>query len=331
MPGNDVLNAIQGFYLSHILLYFRQQELFECFRDPVAPSEIAIARGYDVGLFSALVEFVHLCTKILHRDHEGRYRLHDNYRSFYWLGFQIDKFIGAYGPTVANLGFSLTQQDLGRGLVDRGIEAAAYGVIQSPPNPLVVEEIKKRKICSLVDIGCGPGTLLKMLAEADIRFRGWGIDADAEMLEVAREILAASDISDRVQLIQADARALRNAIPSEARETAQAVHCKGLFNELFRKGDAAVVNFLSDLRQSFPSAILFNVDYYGKLTNLSKVPARYQHTLLHDLLQQLTAQGTPPANLNHWVDIYDAAGCSVLHVYESESSGIDWFVHVVQH
>ena len=330
MRSHDVLNAIQGFYLGHILLYFRQQHLFECFHDPVVPSEIAAARGYDAPLFSALVEFIHLRTKILRRDRRGRYRLGDAYRSYYWLEFQIDKFLGAYGPTVQDLGLTLTARDLGRGLVNRSIEAAAYGEIQSPPNPLVLEEVAKRDIRSLVDLGCGPGTLRKILAEKDEGFRGWGVDADMAMLAVARELLAAGGLSNRVHLIHADARSLQDALPPKACADVQAVHCKGLFDEFFREGDAVASGFLSELRALFPAAILLNVDYYGKLTRVSQVSSRYQHTLLHDLLQQLTAQGTPPADLGHWFGLYDAAGCSVLHVYESESSGIDWFVHVVQ-
>jgi hypothetical protein len=57
---------------------------------------------------------------------------------------------------------------------------------------------------------------------------------------------------------------------------------------------------------------------------------RGKTTLLHGVPQHLTAQGTPPADLGHWVEIYAAAGCEVIHAYESESNGIDWFMHVVQ-
>jgi len=329
MHGDKVLGAIEGFYLSHILLFFRRQHIFPAFHDYADPTVIAVERGFDAALFSALVEFVHLRTGIFRRNRK-RYRLHEDLRSFYWLEFQIDKFLGAYGAVVQDLPTSLTQADLGRGLVDRRIEAAAYGEIQSPPNPLVLEEVARRSIHSLVDLGCGPGTLLGALATADRAFRGWGLDADQAMLDVASKMIARAGVADRITLIKADALAAAENLSVETRRDAQAIHCKGLFDELFRTGDEKAIHFLETLRDLLPGRLLFNVDYYGKLTRVDRPGERYRHTLLHDVLQHLTAQGTPPADLGHWVEIYATAGCEVLHAYESESNGIDWFVHVVQ-
>jgi SAM-dependent methyltransferase len=330
MAHRGVFDAIEGFYIAHILLYFRSERIFPEFHDYADPAAVAARRNLDPAVFAALVEFVHLRAGVFRRDRRNRYRLHEEFAAFYSLEFQIDKFLGAYGPTVEKLGISLVSEDLGRGLVDRKIEAAAYDELRSPPNPLVIEEIEKRKIRSLVDFGCGPGTLLQLLATNDPVFSGWGLDADGAMLDVARAALVRAGLGDRIGLVKADALAFEQALPKAAIEGSEAVHCKGLFDEFFRTGDGKAVQFLSRLRTSFGKKLLFNVDYYGKLTRVPRPAEKYQHTLIHDVLQQLTAQGTPPADLRHWVDIYDAAGCELLHAYEGESRGIDWFVHVVK-
>jgi SAM-dependent methyltransferase len=330
MGHRGVFDAIEGFYIGHILLFFRSHRIFPHFYDYADPSAVAIEHKLDPAAFSALVEFVYLRAGLFRRDSRKHYRLHEGYRSFYRLEFQIDKFLGAYGPAVENLQATLTGGALGRGLVDRKIEAAAYDEIRSPPNPLVIEEIAKRNIRSLVDFGCGPGTLLQLLAEAAPAFAGWGLDADGAMLDVARAALAQAGLGNRVKLVKADALRFEEALPDDALREAEAVHCKGLFDEFFRTSDEKAIHFLSRLRASFPGKVLFNVDYYGKLMRVNRPAAKYQHTILHDVLQQLTGQGTPPSDLRHWVEIYEAAGCETLHVYEGESSGIDWFVHVVK-
>ena len=57
---------------------------------------------------------------------------------------------------------------------------------------------------------------------------------------------------------------------------------------------------------------------------------RYRHTLLQDMAQSISGQGIPPADVAQWAAVYEAAGCGLLHVYEGDSSGIAWFVHVVR-
>lgn len=330
MRRDAVLRIAEGYYLAQILGFLRHHDLLQLFKAPADPRAIADAAGFDRELFHALIEFVALRTTLMTRRRDGRFRVAPAYRALYALEFQIDKFILAYGPTVAHLGLSLTEPELGRGLVDRQVEARAYGEIQSPPNPLVLEEAAQRGLRRMIDLGCGPATLLARLARQDSAFRGWGIDGDDAMLATARETLDHQGLSERVFLRKGDARRLDACLTAEMRDEADAVHCKGLTDELFRHGDTEAIRFLSELRRLLPGRLLINVDYYGKLGRLHPVAARYQHTVLHDLIQHLTAQGAPPATLAHWAQIYAAAGCALQHAYESESSGIEWFVHIVR-
>lgn len=329
MQRFSILDAVEGYYLANILRFLHREGILDQFRSYEDAARVAVRRGYDVGLFGALMEFVHIRSRLFEQDRRKRYRLRRRYQTFYATGFQLEKFVGAYGATVERLGESLTLPDLGRSLVNRAVEAAAYERIGSPPNPLVVEEIRKRGLKSLLDVGCGPATLLTLLAADDPTFRGWGLDADKAMLAAASRSARKAKLSSRIALIHADARRLASVISKKDRAVIDAIHCKGLFDELFRDGDGQAVAFLRTLKNLFPGKLLFVVDYYGKLTRCDAIKSRHQHTLIHDVLQVLTAQGVPPATLGEWATIYDAANCALLHAYEGESSGIDWFVHLV--
>ncbi|MEK6301319.1 MAG: methyltransferase domain-containing protein [Acidobacteriota bacterium] len=330
MGKQDVLQAIEGFYLSGVLVHFSEKGLFDELISGRTPAEIARSRHYDERLFLALLDFISEKSDVLIRKRNGRYEVRPKYLQYYSLGFQLAKFIGAYGPTVLQMEESLTRPQLGRDLVRRAVEAEAYRIIESPPNPLVLEIARERGIGSLLDLGCGPGTLLSELSEGNSDFRGWGLDASPEMCAVARRRISEKNLSRRVRILCGDVRRLATHVPSRTRSRIEYLHAKGLLDELFRSGDAEAIKLLANLRRLFPGRLLLVVDYYGKLTRVRNSPARFRHTIIHDVIQVLTAQGVPPEDVIGWARLYDAAGCSLDHAYEAESQGIDWFVHIVR-
>lgn len=329
MAKSDLLEVIEGFYLAQVLHHLHRAKILDRMTDWIEPAEIAREHGYDPEVFEALLEFVYQATDILRKDRSRRYALAPRYHRFYRLGFQIEKFLGAYGPVMIHLDETLRRPDLGRGLADREVEAQAYHTIGSPPNPVVLQIARERRVPSLLDLGCGPATLLVELATGDSGFRGWGVDATPEMCAVARQRVAQAGVAERVRIVEGDARQVSGVLPSSERDSIAALHCKGLFDELFRSGSAGAVQLLTALRSAFPGRLLFVVDYYGKLTRVPRVGPRYRHTRVHDVVQVTTAQGVPPADLAGWLEVYGEAGCSVEHAYEGESSGIQWFVHLV--
>jgi len=328
-PGGP-LDVIEGYYLAHIVHHFHRRGLLEYLARPRSPEWLARRFGYDAPLLSALLHYVSQRTDILSRSEGGRYRLEPLYADYYYLGFQLDKFLGAYGATVERIDASLRRKGLGRALVDRRREAQAYDRIQSPPNQVVLEVARDRTIPSMLDLGCGPATLLTALATSDRAFRGWGIDASAAMCRVARARVARSGFADRIRIIHGDARVVARSVSRRERARIETLHCKGLLNELFRHGPGEAAAYLGRLRALFPGRLLFVVEYYGKLTRVSDPGPRYGHTLLHDLIQMLTSQGVPPADLAGWADVYARGGCALEHAYEGDSQGIEWFVHLVR-
>lgn len=330
-PGRrEPLEIIEGFYLGHVIEAFHRLGLFERLVEQRSAAELARECEYDEELLTALLEALYQRTLLLGRTRSGQYWLKKKYRNYYFLGFQIDKFLRAYGPAFGRLEQSLCADTLGRGFVNRKVEAEAYNTISSPPNPVVLEIAKARGLGSMLDLGCGPATVLTELGAASSTFIGWGVDESANMCRVARARIARLGMSDRIRIIHADARSLASHLPTKDRRGIECLQSKGLFNELFRNGDEGAVAYLKVLKRLFPGRLLFIVDYYGKLTRVRETRGEHLHTLLHDLIQMITAQGVPPSDLSGWVKVYRAAGCSIEHAYEGSSQGIEWFVHLVR-
>ena len=129
------------------------------------------------------------------------------------------------------------------------------------------------------------------------------------MCRIARQKIAAARLRTRIQIICGDACRVGGHFDSRVRDGIEALQSSGLLNELFRNDNSQVVRYLKRLKRWFPGRRLFVVDYYGKLTRAPIVGRKYQHTLIHDLIQVLSAQGVPPADLREWIKIYENAGC----------------------
>lgn len=330
MAKRGTLEIIEGFYAAHIVYYFHRQGVFERLGAERTASEVALEFGYDPELFAALLCFLHQTTNLLKRNRSGNYSLKTNFHQYYFLGFQLDKFIGAYGPPLVDLEHSLRSETLGRQLINRTEQALAYGKIESPPTAVVIATVRERRLGSLLDLGCGPATLLTELCASDAAFHAWGIDQSKEMCKVARQRVVEAGLARRIRIINADAWNLATFLRPKVRSGIQALQSKGLLNELFGQGDKMAIEYLQKLKKLFPGRLLFVVDYYGKLTRVPRIQAKYRHTLIHDLIQVATAQGVPPADLAGWAAVYDAAGCSIEHAYEGDNQGIEWFVHLVK-
>lgn len=326
----SLLDSVGGFYAAQILAHFQAAGVIADLRATATAAELASRYGYDAELLHGLLEFLWRVTDVVERR-GARYRIAAPYRTDYSLEFAVDKYIRAYGPCLSHLDHSLRAGDLGRPAVRRDIEAAAYHRVQSPPNPVVLELVDARPVTSLLDLGCGPATMLRMLARANRRFTGWGIDQNRHMAAEARRRARQEGVEDRVHVFTGDARRIEKRLRPADRESVEVVHTKGLMNELFRGGSSReAAAYLRYLCRLFPGRLLFNVDYYGVLTRTSGRDPAHEHTVLHDLIQLVTAQGVPPADLAGWNRVYEEGGCALEEAFEGDSRGIRWFVHVVR-
>jgi SAM-dependent methyltransferase len=334
LEGNDLsrgpIAVAEGFYLSHVVYHLHRRGVLERLRSPASASALAAECGYDAGRLGPLLEFVVQRTDILVHSSAGAYRLNPQYEAYVRLGFHLDKFIGAYGPLVTDLDSTL-RPGARVGAVEDEL-AKAFGGVGMDAVGAQAEVIRQWEVSSLLDLGCGTGTLLIELARRDGDFRGWGVDRNAAMCELAVSRVREAGLSDVVRILSRDVRELSpgDLVVDGSGGGVDALHGRSLLNEFFGSGPAEAAGVVADLRRRFPGRLFFVSDYYGKLGALERVDAAYAHTLVHDVAQVLSGQGVPPPDLEGWAAVYAAGGAELLHAYEGEGDGIAAFIHVLR-
>lgn len=324
--------VIQGFYLGHVVFALHAHGVLKRLETWQSAEALAKHLRLDAKLLQSLLAFLYASTNLLSRDRRGFYRLRRQYANYALLSFQIEKFLGAYRPPLASLTDVLRNPSLGEKLTDEIALANAFGALGLQSEPCAgAQIIRSLGVRVLVDIGCGPGTLLCDLAGQDREFQGWGLDKSSAMCRIARQRLVSGGLSGRVKIIRGDARYLGRYFGPRQRSSVEALYAGSLLNEWFSKGTNQAVRFLKEAKSLFPGRVLIIDDYYGRLNlNQRSVTDRTRHNIVHDLMQAVTGQGVPPSNFRSWRSVYRAAGCKLLRSYEGVADGLTWFYHVIQ-
>ena len=100
-PRLDLLATIQGHYAGEALLALLRLGVLDALATPRKSRALARLAGVDHALLEPVLEFVRRTTEVVKRDHAGRYRL--GQPSLAEIVFQLEKFIGAYGPSLRGL------------------------------------------------------------------------------------------------------------------------------------------------------------------------------------------------------------------------------------
>src|SRR5437763_12788731 len=86
--------------------------------------------------------------------------------------------------------------------VDRKRLARAFQSASQPSAlPAIVRQLGFNHI---LDLGCGPASLLVALAKQDPNFIGWGLERDPAMCKAARANVRAAGVADRVTIFEGD-------------------------------------------------------------------------------------------------------------------------------
>jgi SAM-dependent methyltransferase len=327
VPRLDLLEVVAGLYLSQVLLFLHRSGLLTAMRAPRTVAALCAQTGFDPTVLGALLEFVHLETAVLDRDPELGYSIRPEFAAWSRLPFQLEKFVGAYGPPLLALEHVVRDPAHGESLADQASLAAAYGGLASG-RTLIGRLVSEWTESGLLDVGCGSGRLLAELAAANDAFRGWGLDSSQVMCELAQRRMVAAGAADRVGIQRCDAREIGSLEGSAWQHSVNAVHAGSVFNAM--PSEMAATRLVSDIQRLFPGRLLFVSDYYGRLTKVQDLQGDNRLAILQDVAQVISGQTIPPADAEGWNLIYVAAGSSLIHVTEGDSGGLRWFFHVVQ-
>ncbi|MQY12878.1 hypothetical protein SRB5_30170 [Streptomyces sp. RB5] len=319
------MGVVEGFYGSQSVWALHRLGVLARLEETVETSRLAGEFGLDEETLGAVLDYVRRTTGLLVREGPG-HRLAPQCRPYRLVAFQLDKFLGAYGPAATRLEDVLRDPASAPALRDHDALARAFGRLRPAAPSVIARVLRAWDVTSLLDLGCGAATLLVELARADPRFRGLGADASPDMVRVAGDRIRRTGLADRLTVTCGDVREPA-ALPAPGK--VRALHGRSLLNEFFAGDGGDAVRVLTGLGARYPGRLLFLEDYYGRLTHDRPAAESPGHTLAQDLAQVLSGQGVPPPDLPGWGRVYEAADCALVKAYEGHNDGITWFVHVV--
>lgn len=319
----STFDLVEGFQLAHAVAALDDLGVLASLATPRRASELAARQGLDRKLLAGVLEYVAARADLI-RQTGDRFVATPGYAAD--ARFLLNLYVGAYGPNAARLGDLLRDPSAALRVVDRARQARAFEAVGDSALGVLPSIIRQLGFDRVLDVGCGTGTLLLELANADASFIGWGIDASRHMCAAARARIRAARLGKRLHVLEGDGRALRTILPVEIRAGTRAVTACNLVNEMFTRGDTGVVAWLRGLRKLLPGRPLLIADYYGRLGR-QHGPLRGQ-TALHDYVQLISGQGVPPASVAGWQAIYAKAGCRLIHVIEDRTT--TRFIHLLR-
>ncbi|MGH2720383.1 MAG: RiPP biosynthesis methyltransferase ApyS [Actinomycetota bacterium] len=318
----STLDLVEAFHLGHAVSTLHELKVLALLNEPASAEEVAAELELDPGLLRGTLDYVAARTDLL-SEADGRFVTTAEYAD--GARFLLDLYAGAYRSNAVQLERLLRQPSLAAKVVDRSRHARAFQGVGPRALGALPHIIRQLEFNHVLDVGCGPASLLLQLAEDDQQFAGWGLELNPAMRRAARAAVRAAGVGERVKILAGDSRDLEAALPPGIRPSIRAVTASHVANEMFGDGPGGAVSWLRGLRQALPGRPLLLSDYYGRLGSNAKGQRR--ETLLHDYVQLISGQGVPPARLIEWRAIYADAGCRLAHVIEDRTS--TQFIHIV--
>jgi SAM-dependent methyltransferase len=323
---HDLLGLIEGHYASEIVLGLVRSGVLHLLVGEPRVDVLARLTRTNLELLDQKLDFLARTTDLIEHVGPGRYSI-GNY-SLAEVSFQFQKFIGAYGKSVHRLAASDSLPTEGTQVDERALAAAFSGV--HAISPKILRRLRRDGYRRLLDVGCGPASLLIEMALHDREFVGVGLDRSVGMCRQARERISQVGLGSRLHVVRGDVRDISNILDSRTRRHIDAIHGRSLLNAFSGRGANSPGALLRRLRSAFPGRIAFFVDYYGELGWSPTSTRPYRLSRIQDIAQLASGQGVPPTRRQQWRALYRAAGCRLISAEDISSSDIRWFIHEVR-
>jgi SAM-dependent methyltransferase len=321
-PRLGTLDLVEGLQLGHALSTLHDLGVLAALRTPRTAAELAAQFRLDPALLAAALEWLVARTELL-RKRGGRFRTTAAYTAA--DRYLIDLYAGAFGANAMALPELLRHPARAGARVDRRRHAHAFLHVSGGDDSMAAELLLGLGCRGVLDLGCGPATLLRVMARHDGELRGWGIEANPAMCRLARTRLREAGVAPRVRILRGDGRDPAAVLPARARPAVDTLVAGDLANELCAGDGRAAGAWLRRLRRDFPGRLLLVSDYYGRLGHRG---AARRETLLHDYVQAISGQGIPPPDRRAWQTLYRAAGVRLLHCIEDTAT--TRFLHLLR-
>lgn len=173
--------------------------------------------------------------------------------------------------------------------------------------PYALHLMGKRSYRRVLDIGCGDGTFLRLLHEADPRIEGVGVDLSPEAVAAGNADLERRGLSNKIQLHACDAMHLERV--AEHLKGVDAATTFFVLHEFCDQGkNSSAQQFLSQFRQVLPGAPFMIFETIRPTPDEMRAhpgPA-VEYFLFHDL------SGQKPISRADWTSLFTASGFSSI-------------------
>lgn len=314
---------VETFQLSHAVSTLHEMGILASLTKPTTALELSKRSETDTTVLEGILDYVAARTNLLRKTGK-KFVVTRQYSSA--TRFLLDLYIGAYGKNAAQLQRVLRRPSIATRLVNHDKYTKAFHNVSDLVSGALLQIIVQLQLNNILDLGCGPATLLIELARKDRRLIGWGVEMSPAMYRLARARIRDAQLSTRIRVFNGDCRKINSVLPSSVLEKVGVVVASQVANEMFADGRQTAVAWLRQIRQVFPRRLLLIADYYGRLGRTTATVNR--ETLLHDYVQLISGQGIPPPDASFWNKIYSQSSCRLLHIIEDKATSR--FIHVLE-
>ena len=316
----------RGYALSFLLYSFHDTGVFNYLKDGKKKSakEIAKKLKLDEKILSGGLNFFASADNSIIKDGSGKFRLSKVGKKRIFANQTLAMSLGAVGAynVILTLYAAAMQKKkfYGKDFVRDGRLVATSSVLTGQANyPWVINKLKKLKVKTVVDLGCGSGDIIIHFCKRHKDLRGVGLDISKGAILEAKKNVNRAKLDKRIDLIKGDmvnpktySKKLKHKGNQLAFNAIMALH------EFLRDGENAVVNILKKMKKEFPGSY-FILGEFNKATDkeFAKIPlSKRMHMLFYqEIIHNLTNQAL--ADKKTWKKMFKKANVKLIEIKEN--------------
>ena len=316
----------RGYALSFLLYSFHDTGVFNYLKDGKKKSakEIAKKLKLDEKILSGGLNFFASADNSIIKDGSGKFKLSKVGKKRIFANQTLAMSLGAVGAyNVILTQYAAAMQKkkfYGKDFVRDGRLVATSSVLTGQANyPWVINKLKKLKVKTVVDLGCGSGDIIIHFCKRHKDLRGVGLDISKGAILEAKKNVNRAKLDKRIDLIKGDmvnpktySKKLKHKGNQLAFNAIMALH------EFLRDGENAVVNILKKMKKEFPGSY-FILGEFNKATDkeFAKIPlSKRMHMLFYqEIIHNLTNQAL--ADKKTWKKMFKKANVKLIEIKEN--------------
>ena len=229
--------------------------------------------------------------------------------------------VGAYNVILTQYAAAMQRKKFyGKDFIRDGRLVATSSVLTGQANyPWVIAKLKKLKVKTVVDLGCGSGDIIIHFCKRHKELRGVGLDIDKGAIQEAKKNVKKAKLTKKIDLIKGDminpktySKKLKHKGNQLAFNAIMALH------EFLRDGEMAVVNILKKMKKEFPGSY-FILGEFNKASDseFAKIPlSKRMHMLFYqEIIHNLTNQAL--ADKKTWKKMFKKANVKLIEIKEN--------------